>query len=110
MTLFLRNKNKETIVEVEIWAESYDNDSFVDISSSINIANYSRLLINIDDRDKQLEMIDDFESLSEIRYWLWEVYFMAVKNAKEEYNNALNEVRKTLHGIAKKYNLFVVED
>ena len=79
MTLFLRNEKNETILDLEVWVKTEDSYSFVELSSSIDINNYSLMLIKNTDKEKQIEMISDFDELSELRGWLWEVFFMVKK-------------------------------
>jgi hypothetical protein len=122
MTLFLRNKNNDTILDLELWVKTEDGKSFVELSSNIDIKNYSYLLINQPDdfkhpddvvgeiSNKQLEIIATFDHLSELRGWLWEVYFMTKQNTPEEYDNILKELRTFLGNIAKEYDLIYVED
>lgn len=109
MTLFLRTKNNETIVDLDIWIKK-DNIPYVEISCSINIKNYSLLLLRNPNPRKQLEIITDFDQLDEIRGWLWEVYFATKKNTEKEYSNVLREVKWILSKVAEKYDLHLVED
>lgn len=111
MTLFLRNETNDSILEIELWTDCEDPIyQFIDISCSIYIDNYSLMLINTKDIQTQIQMIHDFDELSEIRGWLHEVYFMTKKNTPDEYNTVLNELRDILNKIGKKYNLHLVED
>jgi len=108
MTLFLRTKTNKTIVDIELWVKKEDEHSFVELSSSIDIQNYSIFLLN--NLDKKLDIINDFELLSELRGWLWENYFMTKKNTPEEYNNVLKELKTILEEIGDKYGLHLVTD
>ncbi len=110
MTLFLRNEKNETILELEVWVKTEDSYSFVELSSSIDIKNYSLMLINNTDKEKQIEMISDFDELSGLRGWLWEVFFMAKKNEPKEYDSVVQELKAILKNVADKYGLFVVQD
>lgn len=110
MILYLRNKENKTILDVDIWIKKEDGDSFVELSSSINIKNYSLMLLKNIDNEKQLEMISDFETLSNLRGWLWEVFFMTKQNEPEEYDLAVTELKAILKKIADKYDLRVVQD
>jgi hypothetical protein len=109
MTLFLRNEKNETILELEVWIKTEDSYSFVELSSIIDIKNYSLMLINTD-KEKQIEMISDFDELSELRGWLWEVFFMVKKNEPKEYDSVVQELKAILKNVADKYGLFVVQD
>ena len=112
MTLFLRTEKGETILDLEIYIKTEDGNSFVEISSSIDIKNYSLFLLkNFDIYTlKQGKIIADFDQLSELRGWLWEVYFMNKKNTEKAFDNVLSEIKKILINIAKKYNLRFIID
>lgn len=110
MTLYLRNKENKTILDVDIWVKKEDGDSFVELSSSVIIKNYSLMLLKNTDKEKQLEMILDFETLSNLRGWLWEVFFMTKQNEPKEYDLAVTELKSILKKVADKYDLRVVQD
>jgi tRNA C32,U32 (ribose-2'-O)-methylase TrmJ len=110
MTLFLRNEKNETILDLEVWIKTEDSYSFVELSSSIDIKNYSLMLIKNTDKEKQIEMISDFDELSELRGWLWEVFFRVKKNEPKEYDSVVQELKVILKKVADKYGLFVVQD
>ena len=109
MTLFLRDDKDNTIVDLEVWVKKEDGNEFVDISCSIVISHYSKLLLSIE-KHKQQQFIDTFDEISGLRGWLWEVYFMGGDNDPKEYKNVLNEVRQMLSAVANRYGLRVVED
>lgn len=110
MTLFLRDEKNKTILDLDVWVKTEDSNSFVELSSSVNISNYSLMLIKNTDKQKQLEMIADFDELSELRGWLWEVFFMGKKNEPKEYESVVKELKVILKKVAEKYGLFVVQD
>lgn len=106
MTLFLRDGFNNTLLDMEVFRK----DNYVDISSSVDINNYSGFLLMADE-DKREEIIEYFDFLSEIRGWLWESYFMCVReNTIKEYDNVLDEVRKILDEIGERLGLHRVED
>ena len=116
MTLFLRTKTGQTIVDIELWVESkeieYEYDAFtsyVDVTPTINIENYSELLIGTNYVNR-VELINDFTQLSELRGWLWEKYFSYNRNTEDEYENVKEEIKNQLQKIADKYNLQVIID
>lgn len=109
MTLFLRNRDGKTLVDIELYTKTDGSYSYVEVSSSINIENYSLLLLDTI-KNHQYEIIGLFDELSELRGWLWEVYFCSTKNTKAEYANVLAELRKYLRKIAHDYDLQYVED
>lgn len=106
MTLFLRDEKNRTLVDIEL----YKKDGCVEISSSVDIENYSRLLLSSCCEIKQQYMITHFDFLSELRGWLWERYFSSKKNTVEEYDNVVEEVRKILDEIGSKIGLHRIED
>jgi len=110
MTLFLRTKNNHTILDLDVWVKTEDDHSFVEISSSVDIKNYSILLIAEKEKFKQIQMINDFDELSELRGWLWEVYFSSKVNKPEYYDDVVGKVKKMLVIIANRYELYLVED
>lgn len=110
MILFLRDEKNNTILDLEVWVKTEDSHSFVELSSSVDIRNYSLMLIKNTDKEKQLEMIADFDELSELRGWLWEVFFMVKNNEPKEYYSVVKELRTILKKVGDKYGLFLIED
>lgn len=107
MIFFLRNQNNKTVFEVEIWINKIDDYSFVEISPSVNIENYSFMLLN---SKQKFEMIADFDELEGLRGWLWEVFFAGKKNEAKYYDEIIEELRGILQEKAEKYNLILVQD
>ncbi len=103
MILFLRDSDNNTIVDVEI----YKKDKYVELHSSVIISEYSKLLLANSDKETTIR---DFDKLSELRGWFWEVYAKGHHVPSEEYSEALNEVRSILKHIGERYNLILVED
>jgi len=108
MTFYLRDKDNKTILDLEVWIKTEDERSFVELSSCVNIKNYSMMLIN--GICKQQEVISDFDELSELRGWLWETYFAGRQNTQEEYESVVKELKAILQKVADKYDLLVVQD
>jgi len=108
MTLFLRNNKNESIVDIECYVKTEEEQKFVEISSGVIIETYSKFLL--DNLDKKDQIISDFSEIDELRGWLWESYFMGTQNDPEEYDNVLKIVREGLQKVAKKYDLSYVED
>lgn len=104
MILFLRNKNNQTIFEADI----YVSDDVVELHSTVDIENYSKLLTS--NLDRENEIIRTFDELSELRGWMWERYFSSKKNKPKELNNVIDEVRNRLTKVAKSLSLSVVTD
>ncbi len=110
MTYYLRTKGGKTILDVECWIKREESNSFVELSSVVDIKNYSILLLENTDQKKQVQIIADFDQLSELRGWLWEVFFMVKKNTEKEFDGVKTELKAILKKVADKYGLFVVED
>jgi len=104
MVLFIRNKDNDTILDLEVYASK----GYVELKSVIDVENYSIFLL--ENLNKSKEIIEDFQELSELRGWLWEVYFMAERNTSDKYNDVLEILRVRIKEIAKKYDLYYVED
>jgi len=107
MIWYLRNQKNETVFEVEVWTNQIDNWCFVEVSPSVNIQNYSILLL---ESTHQINMIWDFYKLSELRGWLWEEFFVGKKNDVKYYDEVIEELRIKLEWIAGKYNLLLIQD
>lgn len=121
MVLYLRDKKGNSIYEASIWVKTdYEKDGsshrYVDLSTSIYIEAYSKLLISVLDfgfKSTSMEvnnLIHTFDDLSELRGWMWENYFMDKKNTPDEINHVIKEVREILERVAEKYKLNIVVD
>jgi len=102
MVYFLRTPKNKTVVDINC----YIKDGYVDLNVSINIKNYSILLLN-DKQNKQIEMLLDFHNINELRGWLWEIF---KNNTENNFNIISAEIQKILKNIGNKYNLQVVTD
>lgn len=109
MILFLRDNNNNTILDLEVYVKKEDDRSFVEVSSVIDIKNYSILLLDTLEKDR-VELVNTFDELSELRGWLWENYFMVKENKPEEYDNVVKELKSILTTVANKYNLNLIQD
>jgi len=113
MILFIRNEKGNTIFELEYWIKSADypkdGTKFLEISTSIDVFEYTQLLIH-HPIGKLEEISIDFNGLTELRGWLWEKYFMGRQNDIEEYDRVLVKLRKFVGDVAEKYDLRYVED
>jgi len=110
MTIFLRTDKNQTILDLDVWVKTEDANSFVEISSNIDIFNYSYFLLKEHDKKKQMQIIHDFDRLSELRGWLWEIYFQGRQNREEEYESIVEELKHFLYEIANKYDLCLIID
>ena len=108
MILYLRDKNNNTIVDLECYIKSEDGSSYVELHSAVDIHRYSFFLL--ENQDRKLEIIADFSTIDELRGWLWEKYFMGGTNDPDKYDDIISKLREILRMVAKKYDLGYVED
>lgn len=109
MTIYIRNDKNKTILDCDYYIKTEGDSKFLEIKSSVIIETYSEFLLN-SNSEKQMEIVEDFTELSELRGWLWESYFLGGDNNPEEYDNVLKILRRKISTIAKKYSLIYVED
>lgn len=109
MIFFIRNEKNRTILDCEYFIKREEGMKFLEIHSSVIVDTYSEFLLN-SNPEKQMEIVEDFTELSELRGWLWESYFLGGDNNPEEYDNVLKILQKKISTIAKKYNLIYTED
>jgi hypothetical protein len=111
MILFLRNRNNNTIVDLECYVKrgEVDNDyRFVELSVSVDILYYSAFLL--ENLDRKEEVIVTFSHIQELRGWLWETYFNGQKSDPSKYDDVIAVLRVMLKDVAQKYDLIYVED
>ena len=110
MTLFLRDKNNNSIVDIDFYKKSGERGDYLELSSGIIIKHYSNFLLN--NLERQDEIIETFDNISELRGWLWEVHFLGRQNTadSQEYDEVLEALRAMLKTVANKFNLCYVED
>lgn len=102
MTLFLRNKDNRTIVDIEL---NFNTDTG-DLHSHVVIDTYSKLLIENIDNHKQV--IYDFQEISELRGWFWEVYMESAD--QPNFADCKAKVKGFLMTLADRYDLYYTED
>lgn len=95
MIHYLRNKNNETIVDIEAMKN--------DISCTIGVLNYSMFLLNTIPAEKRLEFALDIDFISEIRGEWFET-----KHPHENTTDKLAE--KRCKQLSEKWNLYYVVD
>lgn len=112
MVLYLRNQKGQTIAEVEIYIDSNDigDLQFIELSSSVDIRNYSNFLLSLQNSAEKERCIFLINDVSNLRSWLWEVYFAGSNNDSNKYDDVVKEVKQYLTIIANRLNLNVVED
>lgn len=108
MTHYLRNQNNQSILDLELYVKKEEGRQFVELSSSVIIKPYSKLLL--DNPTRQDEIIEAFSELSEMRGWLWESYFMGGNNDPEKYKDVRKVVSEWLQKVAKEFDLYYVTD
>jgi hypothetical protein len=90
MIHYLRTSNNRTIIECEVTKE--------DLSCSVNILEYSRMLLNLNEANKGYakSFLNDIDSLSDIRglWWEREQDFGDWKSTDEFVKSQFNEVAK----------------
>ena len=102
MTIFLRNDKNRSVVDIEV----NSGKSNMDIHSIVVIDAYSKVLLaNLNRSD---EVVEDFQSISELRGWFWEVYMESVE--APNFNEVIIKIRDMLIPIAEKYNLNYIVD
>jgi len=111
MILFLRDQNNNTIVDLECWVKTAEDNKdykYIELSVTVDIFYYSVFLLT--NPDKQSEIIRDFSDIQELRGWLWEVYFNGQRSDPDKYADVLAKLREMLKTVANKYDLSYVED
>jgi 2-oxo-4-hydroxy-4-carboxy--5-ureidoimidazoline (OHCU) decarboxylase len=101
MTIFLRNRQNKTIVDIELMKN-------LDISVSIDIEEYSKLLLEQPGKLEQYKLIKAFSFISELRGWLWEVFYVNSKN--KDFGTMKAQISRIVGDIGKDYNLKIMED
>lgn len=105
MVLYLYNRKNLILATVEIT----DKGDFVDLISSVNIKEYSKLLVECVILDKNTEiLVDDFTFLSELRGWFFEYYSKEGKVIN--YNQVVKDIMEILAKICYKYDLYVLPE
>lgn len=110
MTLFIRDKENKTIVDCEIWNKKEGDYIYTDISTSIDIETYSKLLLNTTGRLIKLDIIETFWYSQELREWLWHGYYSSGSNNGEDLDDIKNEVKKFFTEVCNRFDLEYVED
>ena len=97
MVHFLRNDKNRTIIECEVYKD--------DLSSSANIEEYSKMLLDLHRKDLHLVFIQAISDLDEIRGWWWEQ-----GNESDDYESIDDFVKEKFLSVAKKFKLNYVTD
>lgn len=108
MTLYIRDKQKRSIVDLELYVKKDGERSYIELDAAVIITPYSELLLaNLERKD---EVIDAFETISELRGWLWETFFLGEENDPTKFDEVVAVVRVFLKDIATSFDLYYVED
>jgi len=116
MILQLRNKNKQTLVDVEIYKETIfvDGDEiypFIELHSRVNIEEYSRLFLTVQKQNLDIEQfINIFVHINNLRGWLNENFFMGEQNDINKLPEVIRQVKSMLEVVANQYELYYYED
>lgn len=104
MTIYLRNDNNNSLLDLEVWRTKEGN---LDVRGGVPIREYSKLLL-ANQENAQL-VIDGFHDLDNIRGWYWEKYNET--NPNHSMHDLLQEIRSVfLEPLCKQFNLSVVID
>ena len=105
MVIYLRDKNKVNLFEVEIW----ENKEGIDISAHVYAENcFKHIVSKIDDKDYIERFIEKFGVLEELRGWYWERYRQSEN--PQDYASVLKELRKIIGFVAEEFKFCMVED
>jgi len=111
MILFLRDRNNNSIVDLECYIDRGEDNKdyrFIELHVTVDIMYYSIFLL--ENLDKKEEIIATFSDIQELRGWLWERYFMGGDNDPDKYDDVIARLREILKTVAQKYDLSYVED
>ena len=104
-TLYLRTPANETLADIEIESK---NGIVTDLHSVVAIKNYSLFLFNnYEDFDY---IVEQFESLSELRGWLFETRLSKVGKDEPTHTEIENEVKSMYEELAQMFDLVWVVD
>jgi len=107
MIIYLRTKDNDTIVDIEVFGGDKP-----DLSSIVVIGNYSRFLLEYiftHSGSDITEFINLFDDLQEMRGWLFEKY-LAIENKNADQKEVEEKVIEILKPISEKYYLRIVTD
>ncbi len=112
MILQLRNKNKQTITNTEIYLIKGDNGKdFIELHSRVDIEEYSRLFLTVQKQNLDIDQfINIFDHINNLRGWLNENFFMGEQNTANKLPEVIKQVKSMLEVVANQYELFYYED
>lgn len=104
MTLFLRNKNRQSVVDIEIW-----NKDVIDLRVATDLKLYSEILLSLPE-GRQQDCIADFNYIDTLRQWLFEYYEFEIKNDGHDFDNVVKEIKEQMLAMCHKYDLYFIVD
>lgn len=111
MTIFLRDKDNKTYVDLGVWVQhEKDGRKFVELTSTVDIENYSNMLLGSILKPNFEFIIEDFIFISELRGWLWENYFMVKQNDGNDLDGVVKELMMMFKEIGDRHGLHIVTD
>ena len=108
-TLFLRNKKRETVVDIDIWTKGLDDyeDKFTEIQASVILGPF--LDLAMENQHRLDEVKKDFSELDDLRSWLWERRLHRCNDGTQT-DKIIDEVADMMGEVGVKYGLAVVQD
>ena len=103
MTIYLRDENNNTLVDISVW----EKHNSPDLRSDVIIKNYSKFLL--ENHYRRHEIIKVFDDLSEMRGWLHEVY-LPLENKNATKKDVIERVKLILKGLCNNFKLNIVTD
>lgn len=109
MILFLRDKKNNTIVDLDCYIDTGENNyRFIELGVTVDIMHYSFFLLR--NLDRKAEVITTFSDIQELRGWLWERYFMGGSNDPDKYDDVMRYLKTLFKAVAQEFDLRYVED
>lgn len=96
----IKRKNNEELLRFE---GVQINEDYPEAYVRIFLKNYSKLLIESEDKEK---LIEDFSFFSELNYWVWD----ECVGGGKKYDQILKEIRRKFQETAKKFDLILEEE
>lgn len=97
MIHFLRNEKNRTIIECSVYGD--------DLHTATNIEEYSKMLIDLYNKNSHTTFIESISSLDELRGWWWES-----EESYGRYDSIDQFVKEKFLEVANKFELNYVTD
>lgn len=114
MYFYLKDKDGNDLIYVrEYIAEHLNGHVNVDVDVSVNMVNYSNLLLKLNNTTTEFNLHDfivDFDGMCDIREYIWEDYYDYLEDNDiefdlKQFNPIAKIVRNKVEYLAEKYNL-----